>query len=125
MKISKLLFGLAKTELGDFIVGITFGKFSALLPVKRVIENDKVLAFWHPKPFWENHILIVPKKSIESLTNVQQEDGEYILAMFTAVKDIVKKLNWEKASYSILINGGSRQEVKQLHMHLFMGDEVT
>jgi len=31
---------------------LTFGKLSKLLPVDRVMETDKVLAFKHPKPYW-------------------------------------------------------------------------
>ena len=67
MSISKFLFSLAKTPIGDYIVGNTFEKFSKVLPVDRVFENDKVIAFWHPKPFWEKHILIVPKKKIKNI----------------------------------------------------------
>jgi len=52
MNISKQLFKLAKTPLGDLIVGISFDTpLNKLLPVKRIKETDKVLAFWHPKPY--------------------------------------------------------------------------
>ena len=67
MKLGKFLFSMAKTPIGDYIVGTTFESLSGALPVKRVYENDKVIAFWHPKPFWEQHILIVPKKKIKNV----------------------------------------------------------
>jgi hypothetical protein len=41
MSISKKLFSLAKTPLGDLIVGIAFGKFSKLLPEKELKKPQK------------------------------------------------------------------------------------
>ena len=52
MSISEQIFKFAKTPIGDLIVGIAFGTaLSKLLPITRINETDKVLAFWHPKPF--------------------------------------------------------------------------
>lgn len=124
MHISKYFFDVAKTPLGDIIVGTAFGKLSNLLPVKRVYENDKILAFWHPKPFWEEHILIVPKKQIKSVLEINESNETYILEMYKAVRLIVEKLNWVDKEYSLLTNGGKRQEVNQLHTHLFRGNEL-
>lgn len=124
MSFSKQLFSLAKSPLGDLIVGLTFGKFSKLLPVKRIVDNDKVIAFWHPKPFYEKHILIVPKKSIKMLTAIGEEDLPYIDEVYRVAKQIVNDLDWEKEGYSLITNGGSRQEVNQLHFHLYSGEEI-
>ena len=121
MSVSKQLFSLAKSPLGDLIVGLAFGKFSKLLPVKRIIDNDKVIAFWHPKPFYEKHILIVPKKSIKVLTAVSEEDLPYINEVYRIAKQIITDLGWEKDGYSLITNGGNRQEVNQLHFHLYSG----
>ena len=119
--ISKRLFSLAKSPLGDLIIGLAFGKFSKLLPVKKLVDNDKVIAFWHPKPFWEKHILIVPKRPIKKLTMVSEEDFPYIDEVYRAVRKIVTDLGWEEGGYSLITNGGSRQEVNQLHFHLCSG----
>lgn len=122
--MSRKLFALAKTPLGDLIVGIAFGKLSSLLPVKKVKETDKVLAFWHPKPYWEKHILIVPKKAIKKITSLTNEDYEYMNEAFVVAKEIVEELRWEKEGYSLLVNGGKRQEVNQLHFHLNSGKQI-
>jgi histidine triad (HIT) family protein len=114
---------LAKTPLGDFIVGIAFGNLTSLLPVKRVKETDKVLAFYHPKPFWERHILIVPKKAIKKMTLLREEDLPYIDDIFRVIREIVMEMKWEEGGYSVLINGGDRQEVGQLHFHLYSGKQ--
>jgi histidine triad (HIT) family protein len=122
MKISEQIFKLAKTPLGDLIVGIAFGTpLSNLLPINRVKETDKVLAFWHPKPFWEKHILLVPKKQIKSLTGMNGDDFEYIEEIYKVAKEIVMELGWNETEYTILTNGGNRQEVNQIHFHLNSG----
>jgi len=122
-QLAKKLFSLAKTPLGDLIVGLAFGKFSSLLPVKKIKETEKAVAFWHPKPFWEKHILIVPKKPIKKIVFLTEQDMPYIEEVFRMAKDLVKELGWENGGYSLQVNGGNRQEVNQLHFHLYCGEQ--
>lgn len=122
--MSRKLFALAKTPVGDLIVGLAFGKLSRLLPVKRVLETDRVVAFWHPKPFWEKHILIVPKKAISKITTLSSDDLVYVSEVYMAARKIVVDLGWESQGYTLLTNGGSRQEVNQLHFHLAAGNNL-
>ena len=122
--VSKKLFDLGKTPIGDLIVGFAFGKFSKLLPVKRLRETNKVIAFWHPKPFWEKHVLIVPKKSIKSLTSISDKDLRYINEAIIVAKELVRELGWEIDGYTFSVNGGKRQEVNQLHFHLSSGKKI-
>lgn len=124
MHISKYFFNIAKTPIGDLIVGLAFGKFSSLLPVKRIKETDKAIAFWHSKPFWENHMLIVPKAPIKSLICITEANASYVAGVYTLLADVIKELGWGNEEYSTLINGGKRQEVGQLHLHLFKGREL-
>jgi len=119
--MKKVLFRLAKSSVGELIVGIAFGKFSSLLPVERVMETDRVIAFWHPKPYWEEHLLIVPKKALKNLSTMQSDDFVYIEEMFKVAQKIVKEKAWEADEYTVVMNGGSRQQVAQLHFHLARG----
>lgn len=93
-----------------------------LLPVKRVKETHKVLAFWHPTPFWEKHILLVPKKPIKNITSLTDDDLPYIDEIYKLTKEIVVELVWDKTEYTVLTNGGGRQEVNQIHFHLNSGE---
>lgn len=124
MNLKQKAFDISKTSIGDLIVGIAFEKFSKLLPVKKVKENNKVIAFWHPRPFWENHIVLVPKKAIKSLTVITPQDSSYISEVYLIAKEIVKELGWDKSGYTILVNGGDRQEVGQIHFHLQCGKQL-
>ena len=86
--------------------------------------NNKVIAFWHPKPFWQEHIVLVPRKPIKSLTSISEDDLKYIAEIYKVIQEIVIELKWDKSGYSVLINGGNRQEINQIHFHLFSGDEI-
>ncbi|AHB40326.1 MAG: hypothetical protein ACD_22C00207G0006 [uncultured bacterium] len=124
MKIAKALFHIAQSPLGDLIVGIAFGRLSSILPVNRIKENEFVIAFWHPRPSWEKHILLVPKKQIRSITSTNEEDRKYIAEVYRMAKEVVLELGWDKSGYTILVNGGDRQDVHQIHFHLCSGPEV-
>ncbi len=63
-KVAKTLFLFAKTRAVGKVVRICFAYCSFILPLKRIKETPQVLVFYHPKPTYANHILIVPKKDI-------------------------------------------------------------
>jgi len=116
------LFKLSKTKIGELIVGIAFGKFSKVLPVKKIKENKYVLAFEHPKPLYKLHILLVPKKTIKNLSSLKPNDFRYIENIFKIAQEIVRSKNLESKNYRIITNGGENQKVKQLHFHLISGE---
>jgi histidine triad (HIT) family protein len=123
-KVGKYAFAAAKSPLGDLIVGLALGKFSKLLSVKRIEDTNKAIAFWHPKPFWEKHILIVTKKPIKKITELKYGDMKYVNECFKVTKKIAIDLKLEEKGYTLIANGGSRQGVNQLHFHLTSGEEL-
>jgi len=112
------LFKLSQTKLGEIIIGIAFGKLSKLLPVEKLKENKFAIAFKHPKPTYKIHILIVPKKTIRNMSELNSKDFVYIKNIFKISQEIIKDLGLENKNYRIIINGGENQKVKQLHFHL-------
>lgn len=46
---------------------------------------------------------------------------EYVTAAFVVAQEIVKEKGWDQTDYTTVTNGGSRQEVAQLHFHLGSG----
>ena len=119
------LFGVAKSTLGKFLVQLGFTTpLSKILPVKKVYEDKNVLAFHHPKPFWETHIVIVPKKSIGNLDEARDEDLEFIGRIAKVARDLVKQFELNKLGYRLLTNGGKYQKVKYLHFHLGAGKQL-
>jgi histidine triad (HIT) family protein len=58
------------------------------LEVEKVCETDLIIAFKHTKPFWEHHIVIVPKKHIESLAEPEAVDIDLIREIMHVLHDL-------------------------------------
>jgi histidine triad (HIT) family protein len=113
---------------GPFAVGRTRGgvdvcKDEFALPVKRLIETERVIAFEHPTPAWAVHILIVPKRVIEGVERLDEWDSTLLGEVFSTVQRLVDKM--ELKQYRVIVNGGEYQEVKQLHFHLVAGEAIS
>ena len=53
-----------------------------------VHDDDRVLAFHHTRPFWDVHIVVIPKRHIASLTSVTAEDEADVRALFAVVQAV-------------------------------------
>ena len=91
-----------------------------------VFENDKVIAFKDINPIAPVHILIVPKKLIDSINSIAEEDNELIGEMFLVAKKLAKKLKINESGYRTVFNtnddGG--QTVYHIHLHLIGGRKL-
>lgn len=88
----------------------------------RVMETDSVVAVNDINPVAETHIVIIPKKHIDSVLTVGSSDCRDIIEMFGVAKKLVgeKKL----LAFRLAFNGGRYQHVAHLHMHLIAGGSV-
>ena len=88
------------------------------IPTDKVFENDKVVAFNDINPKARIHILIVPKRHIESIKSLEEGDKDLIGELFLAAKKIAKDKNM--GGYKLLFNVGREggQLVDHLHLHL-------
>jgi len=53
-----------------------------------VIETDNVHAFHHTRPFWPVHIVVIPKRHINSLLALEPGDDQLLIEIFDVVKKI-------------------------------------
>ncbi len=88
----------------------------------KVFENDKIIAFNDINPKARVHILIVPKKHIESIKHLEKSDKKLVGEMFLAAQKIAEEKNL--GGYKLVINVGREggQLVDHLHLHLLNGD---
>ena len=94
------------------------------IPCDKVYEDKNVFAFLDIKPKAKVHILIIPKKHIESVKHLQETDKELIGDLILTVQKIAKEKNLE--GYKLVINVGKEggQLVDHLHLHLLSGDAL-
>ena len=89
------------------------------IPSKAAYEDDLIYSFYDLEPQAPVHVLIVPKKHIESLDTTTDEDAQLLAHMMLKVKEIAASLGLENG-YRAVINTGEDggQTVKHLHIHL-------
>lgn len=92
------------------------------IEVEKEIETDNVLAYHHTRPHWTTHIVVIPKKHITGLVDV--EDFEIVKEIFEVFQKLIKKYKYNETNFKILTNGGEFQDSKHLHFHLFAGKPV-
>jgi len=119
--VMRFLRFFTQTKIGGLLVGWIFAHMSFILPIKRLHETETLLVFKHPKPSYPVHILIVPKKAIGNLADLNEEDNEFLLDVFRIAKSLVEELGINQTGYRLILNGGEFQEVPQLHFHLVSG----
>jgi len=88
------------------------------LPLERLRETDRLLAFYHPKPAYPFHVILVPKRMIESIETLSAEDQGFLSDLFSTVQDLVSEFRLAQNGYRLIANGGKYQEFGLLHFHL-------
>lgn len=97
---------------------------SFALPVDRLSETPTLLAFHHPTPSYPLHVLLVPKKPITTLTDLDPAaDGDFLTDLYATVQKLVKQFNLAENGYRLIVNGGKYQDFPYLHFHLISGVE--
>lgn len=87
-----------------------------------VLVTDKVVAVNDVNPVAQTHVVIIPKKHIDSVLTVLPDDADDIIAMFEAAQKIIAGKNL--SAFRLAFNGGSYQHVGHLHWHLLAGGSV-
>lgn len=95
---------------------------SGELPASKVYETDSVLAFHDIHRQAPTHILIVPRKHIARIADVQDEDVELMGKILVAAKTIAHQEHVSEG-FRLVINNGQLggQHVFHIHCHLLAG----
>ena len=91
-----------------------------------VFANDYAAAFDDLNPQAPVHTLIVPKKHIENIEAIQEDDFIYVAEIHKAIQEVAKIKGVDKTGYRIISNCGkdAGQTVMHLHYHLLAGKEL-
>ena len=91
-----------------------------------VYKNEQVCAFNDINPQAPVHILIVPRKHIEGINVLTEEDKEIIGNIMLVAKQLSEEKSISESGFRILVNSGSNagQVVEHLHFHLLGGTRL-
>ena len=96
------------------------------IPADIVYEDELSLAFKDINPQAPTHILIIPKKTIEKLSDANIEDQALLGHLMLVAGKIAEQLNLDKTFRIIINNGaGAGQSVFHLHLHLMSGRPLS
>ncbi len=92
-----------------------------------IFENEKVIAFKDINPAAPIHLLIIPKKNIKTINDIEENDKELIGELFLVAKKIAKDYNIDKNGYRLIFNcnDDAGQTVFHIHMHLLAGRKLS
>tara|TARA_B110000438_G_scaffold219598_1_gene212564 strand:- start:1081 stop:1422 length:342 start_codon:yes stop_codon:yes gene_type:complete len=91
-----------------------------------VFEDELSIAFKDLNPQAPEHILIIPKKEIRTVNDIEESDKILIGHLFIVAKKIARKNNIHKSGYRIVFNCNedAGQSVFHIHMHLLGGRKL-
>ena len=72
---------------------------SGKLDVKVTWENELVLAFHHPQPTAEIHLVVIPKEHISSLLDPEALDGDLFSSMLRAIQESARKTGQDRMAF--------------------------
>lgn len=100
--------------------GCIFCKIAAReIPANKVYEDDTTLAFMDIRPITRGHLLLIPKKHAQLITELDEETVAHLFKVVRSLDAALRKLDGVK-DITILISDGpaAQQEVPHVHIHL-------
>jgi len=82
-----------------------------------------VLAFRDLNPQAPTHVLVIPRKPIPTLNDLEEGDAELVGKLFLAARKVAAQEGIDGAGYRVVINcnAAAGQTVFHLHLHLLGG----
>ncbi len=96
------------------------------IPSSIVYEDSEIIAFRDVNPQAPVHILVIPKRHIESLIDLKEEDELLVGKIYTVINKVVRQEGIDEKGFRIIVNCGDDggQEVKHLHFHILGGKKL-
>lgn len=93
---------------------------------KSEYEDAEIVAFDDINPKAKTHILIVPKKHISSITELNESDTNLMGKMILVAKRLAEDKQIANNGYRLVFNVGkhSGQVVDHIHLHLMGGEQL-
>ena len=86
--------------------------------VRVVWQDPLVLAFHHPRPQAEIHVVIIPKQHIPSLLDPLALDGALLTSMLRAVQEVARALGLDKDGFYVRANAAGPGVTPHMHWHV-------
>lgn len=93
------------------------------VPASLLHEDERVVAFQDANPQAPTHVLLVPRRHIEKLSDLEPDDAALVGEITLVATRLAERLGIETSGYRLVVNcgRGAGQSVWHLHFHLLGG----
>lgn len=97
------------------------------IPADLVFESDDVVAFRDINPQAPTHVLIIPRRHIETINDLSESDAETVGKLFIAAKEIAAQEGISDPGFRVVMNcnEAAGQTVFHIHLHLLGGRQQS
>ena len=91
-----------------------------------IYEDDDIFAINDINPVARVHILVIPKKKIETINDLKDKDVNLVGKMIMVAKQLANETGIEGTGYRLLFNTNddAMQTVFHIHLHLIGGEKL-
>jgi len=97
------------------------------IPAKLVYEDSEVIAFNDLHPQAPVHVLVVPRKHINTLNDAKEGDTRLLGRLLYAAARVARDRGIAESGYRVVINvnRGAGQVIFHLHLHVMGGGKMA
>ena len=94
---------------------------------KVIFQNEDVIGFQDINPQAPVHALIIPRRHIASINELEDHDKEIVGKLFLAARDIARQEGFAQPGYRVTMNcnAAAGQTVFHIHLHLLAGRDFS
>lgn len=97
------------------------------IPADVIFENDAVVAFRDINAQAPTHVLVIPRKHISTINDIEVEHQALVGSLYTAAKDIAAADGIAEDGYRTVMNcnEAAGQSVFHIHLHVLGGRQMA
>jgi len=93
------------------------------IPAEIIYQSESAIAFRDINPQAPTHALIIPRRHISTINDLNSGDKDLVGSLYLAAKEIALKEGLAEDGYRVVMNCGEEagQSVFHIHLHLLGG----
>lgn len=93
------------------------------IPTEIIYQSESTIAFRDINPQAPTHALIIPRRHITTINDLNAGDEELVGSLYMAAKEIAREEGLSDDGYRVVMNcgEGAGQSVFHIHLHLLGG----
>ena len=96
------------------------------IPAEVIYESDTAIAFRDINPQAPTHAVIIPRKHIATINDIDEADHALVGSLYAAAKAIAAQEGFSDEGYRVVMNcnAAAGQTVFHIHLHLLGGRQL-